>query len=1423
MNLFSRFLQALSPACAVLVAGATTLAVGPSASAKAPSFSLSSRAPVVSPPREAFVRVGEMPDLTPRDVGGFSTLLGPATPSPRGWILAAPGDPNSISFQDATVSVSEGAGSIVLTVVRGGDTSAQTNVKFAAVDGTATKDDYGASSGFITFTPGIRTQQISIPITEDALVEPLESFTVVLSEATNIPGATTTITNSPATVNIDDNESSVQFAATTATVNEFENSVTLTIQRTGNTAIATRVDVATSNGTALAGQDYTAVAQSVNFAANQTNATITIPITDDLIDETDENFKVTLSNPGASTGLGNNKEQTVTIIDDDSTTVAFELRTASVNEGAGTITVNVTRGGDASQPLSVDYTFANGTFADFAAINNQDFTGAEGTVVFGAGELTQSIVIPIIDDGLPENTEDFSVTLSNPRLTNGPIAGSAPSLGNPATISISIVDNEPHFSLESKTYSVAENRRTVNAIVRRSGGTLNVPASVSYVVTGRTANNGLTATSGEDFSATNQTLDFAANQTIAVISVTIIDDIIDEDNETFAITLTNPTPAGFQVGPNTQAIVSILDNDEQPSATISDVSQSEGNDGNTNQTFTVTLNGVAGRAVNIAYATSDGSATDGLNSTGTASPTEDRDYVATSGLLTIPAGASSGTINVPIIGDTKFENDEGYVLTLSDSPFFSRPTNAIITVKKVIGQIVNDDPLPVFSFSASAASVAENAGNATLTVNRTGDTTGASSVVVTTASGSARSGSDFSTVSQTLIFTSGQTSQNINIPILDDLANETNETFTVSLSNPQVATVGANASTTVTITDDDAIPGISINDVSVVEGNSGTTNLSFTASLSAVSEQIITVDFATADGGATAGSDYEAQSGTLTFAPGTLQQTITVVVNGDINFSESDETLLVNLSNPQNATLADASATGTIRADDTPPTFSNISFTSTAITVDEGAASAVLTLSRSTGTDRAASLDFATSDGTATSNSDFAATSGTVNFAVGETTAQITIPLIDDTLQELNSPETFTVTLSNEGGNAVLPIENTATVSITDNDGTPTLSVSDASVNEGNSGITSLVFTVSLQPQSQKTVTVTIATTTGGTASVSGRGQDFRLKTSKLTFAPGVAIQTFAVEVGGDPIVEPDETILVQLSGAQNASVDRSRAVGTIVNDDQPGGGGTIAFLSSSYSVTENVEGGRAAVTLGRSGNIDLINKQASSVRFTMGTGSATPGSDYRPVNGIATFAPGQTTKTVFIPITNDTVFESDESVPMTLSDPSNNAILASTNTSATLTIVDEDQRTRTPRAESLLPRDSVGSPFNVTATYSSDFGINDLSQVLIQIGGNQEGNGLRAIYNPKTNRLSLDPSNGTSAAPGARVLISNAFGSLDCGRTTVERLGNTLRVKWNLRVRSTTAQSVFIGATSVGGESVFVRRGTWRPAVAADSSANGS
>jgi hypothetical protein len=254
-----------------------------------------------------------------------------------------------------------------------------------------------------------------------------------------------------------------------------------------------------------------------------------------------------------------------------------------------------------------------------------------------------------------------------------------------------------------------------------------------------------------------------------------------------------------------------------------------------------------------------------------------------------------------------------------------------------------------------------------------------------------------------------------------------------------------------TIVDNDAGGSLSINDVAALEGPAGTSTLSFTVTLSAASAQTVTANFATADGTATAGSDYQAQTGVVTFVPGDVSETINILVNGDTT-AEPDETFFVNLSGAANASINDSQGVGTILTDDgTPPGTST--FTISDVSRAEGNSGTTpftftVSLSQAPGAGHTATVNYSTSDGTANAATDYTFQGGTLSFSAGQTARTITVPVLGDTTTEPN--ETFNVNLSGAacgGAGCTIPTITDATGlgTIVNDDGptpTPTPSTS---------------------------------------------------------------------------------------------------------------------------------------------------------------------------------------------------------------------------------------------------------------------------------------------------------------------------------------------------------------------------------------------
>ncbi|MCM3871930.1 MAG: DUF4214 domain-containing protein [Pyrinomonadaceae bacterium] len=224
----------------------------------------------------------------------------------------------------------------------------------------------------------------------------------------------------------------------------------------------------------------------------------------------------------------------------------------------------------------------------------------------------------------------------------------------------------------------------------------------------------------------------------------------------------------------------------------------------------------------------------------------------------------------------------------------------------------------LLQFNAASYNAAENGGNATITVTRMGSTLNAASVTYATVpGGTAQGGTDYASTSGILLFETGETSKTFTVPIFDDNVFEGNETVNLTISGLTGAGVALSSPSTavLTIVENEAQPTISINDVSLMEGNAGAKTFTFTVMLSGASTQTVSVTYATADGTATAPIDYSATGNTLTYTAGQTSKTVNVFVNGDPG-GEPDETFFVNLTNPTNAPIADGQGLGTILNDD---------------------------------------------------------------------------------------------------------------------------------------------------------------------------------------------------------------------------------------------------------------------------------------------------------------------------------------------------------------------------------------------------------------------------------------------------------------------------------------------------------------------------
>ena len=418
----------------------------------------------------------------------------------------------------------------------------------------------------------------------------------------------------------------------------------------------------------------------------------------------------------------------------------------------------------------------------------------------------------------------------------------------------------------------------------------------TYTVDYATLENG-TAISDTDYTAVPPTtLTFNPSDITKTVTIDILGDTLDENDETFSVVLSNQSPEVF-VG-DFSGTGTILDNDDPPTLTIGDVTVTEGS---STAVFTATLSAASGKTIEVDYETMDGTAEAGSDYTAVLPTT-----------LTFNPGDTEETFAIDITTDALDEDDETFSVALSNE------SNVTLADSSAQATITDDDEPPTISIADATVSEG-NSGTTTADFIVTLSAPSGKTITINyaTAAASATAGTDYEVVtSGTLTFPPGDTTETATVTVNGDTIDENNETFLVNLSNESNVTIG-DGQATGTITDDDAQPTASINDATTTEGDSGTVTAVFTVTLSAASEKTITINYNSTNGSATAGSDYTAvPASVLTFDPGDpLSKTISVTVLGDEN-PEDDEQFFINLTGSSNVTLVDSQGIGTIIDDD---------------------------------------------------------------------------------------------------------------------------------------------------------------------------------------------------------------------------------------------------------------------------------------------------------------------------------------------------------------------------------------------------------------------------------------------------------------------------------------------------------------------------
>ena len=1143
--------------------------------------------------REAYTDADGTYTLTRLATGTYTvgTQLYGYTLTPTGSASVAVGPNKTLDFTAAAQSVvsiavqdadcAEGANTGSFRISRTGSTAAALTVLISTPQGSATKNtDYTQAPAFtfvspfdnLTIPAGQAYVDVVVTATDDTGVESFESAILTLVPSTNY-----VIGNAAATIWIADADTANPLVRLSVADRDADESGIggdggqFVIERLGSTTAALTVSVALS-GTATNGTDYASIPTTVTIPAGASSVPVNVTPLQDTAVEVLETVILTISTNAAYTRVASSAEYigTVNLHDDDQpilTVVATDSAASEASNDPGVFTV--TRTGSTAAALTVNYGITG------SALHGTDYEPLPGVLTIPAGSAVGTIVITPIDDAIGEPDQTAVLQLRG---------GTAYTISSVSSATVTIADNDlPYASIAVTTGPAIEGSTAgVFRVTTTGTGTGNI--TVLYTVTG-------TATNGTDFTTLSGSLSIAKNTT-ATFNVATIQDTFVEGYETVTVTLT-PDPT-YTLALDSSATMNLQD-DDAPQVNVSNTDDAFTETNGSLAKFYVSRTGATTSALTVNY-TLGGTATSGS------------DYTAPSGSVTIAAAAAGAFVDISMLDDTLAEGTESIVFNVTPgAPAYS------IGIGSATHYITDAEAASVVRqvrFSAASSSAAENAGTVNIPV--TLDAAAASDITVEyfiNGGTALSSGIDYVLSSGVLTFAAGVTSQNIQVVLSNDTLDESSETLVVAIKNPGNAKLGT-SSHTLTITDDDTPPAVTVGFAgttgSGLESQSGAL---LTVALSKAQGSAVTVDYATTGGTATGGgSDYTITNGTLTFAAG---ETVKVIPNSIVDdaSAESNETIILTLSSPVGAALnANSVMTYTITDDDA----ASITIVATdANAAEPGTDTGLFTVTRTGPTTAALTVNFSVS-GTATSGADYAYIASTAVIPAGASSATVLVTPLDDKV--LESAETVMLNLTT--GLYTIGAQNSATVSITDNESDVLVSIiaSDAVAAElGNPG----AFTVTRTGSTASALTVNLSV--GGTAT---SGSDYTALATSVVIPAASSSVVIPVSPLTDALNEGDESVVLIVLGSVEYSPGSPVSATVIISNTDDGSpptlvgsdivdnkGGASVFIDTlvTYTVTFSKDMDASTVTAS-----DFSN--AGTAAVTIGSVSETT-----PISGVFT------------------------------------------------------------------------------------------------------------------------------------------------------------------------------------------------------------
>ena len=1092
--------------------------------------------------------------------------------------------PPTVTLAVDNANIAEAAGTATFTATLSAVSGLPITIDLV-LTGTATlTDDYTRTGAQIVIAAGSTTGSITVTAVQDTLDENNETVVVDITGVTN--GTETGTQQATTTITDDDAPPSVTLAVNNATIAEAAGVATFTATLSAASGLPITIDLGLT-GTATLTDDYTRSGTQIVIAAGNTTGTVTVTAVQDALDENDETVIVDITNVTNGTETGT-QQATTTITDDDAPpTVTLAVDNANVAEAARVATFTATLSAVSGLPVTIDLGFTG------TATLTDDYTRSGTQIIIAAGNTTGTVTVTAVQDALDENNETVVVDITN--LTNGTETGT-----QQATTTITDDDAPPTVTLAVDNTNIAEAAGTATFTATLSAVS-GLPVTIDLGFTG-------TATLTDDYTRTGAQIVIAAGSTTGSITVTAVQDTLDENNETVVVeisSVTNGTETGTQ-----QATTTITDDDLPPTVTLavdnSNIAEAVGV-----ATFTATLSAASAFPVTV-----------DVGFSGTAVLTDD--FTRSGTQIVIAAGAVSGTVTVTAVQDTLDENDETVAVDI-----ISVVNGTEATTQQATTTITDDDLPPAVTLSVEHATIAEAAGEATYTATLS-VVSGLPVTIDLGFGGSASLTDDYSRSGIQIVIPAGGTAGSISVTAVQDAIDENDETVIVDILGVTNGTESGTQQAVALIGDDDIPPTVmlTVDNATIPEASAAAT---ITATLSAVSGLPVTIDLSFS-GSAALTADYTRTGTQIVIAAGSTIGTVVVTAAQDL-LDENDETVVADISNVVNGTESGSQQVAiTIADDDLPPTVT-LSVNNSNIPEASGVATLTATLSAPSGLPVTIDLGFS---GSATLANDFTRTGTQMLIAAGATTGTVQVTSVQDTIDE--NDETVVVEIAG-ATNGTMPTVQQATITIADDDLPPvvTLAVDNANIAEA-AGIAT--FTATLSAVSGLPVTVDLGYS--GIALLTG---DYSRSGTQILIPAGSTAGTVSVTAVQDAIDENDESVIVGMIAVTNGTESGAQqATTTITDDDLPP---TVILTIDNTDIAE--ASGTATITA----TLSAVSGLPVTVDLVV-TGTATLTSDYTRSGVQLVIAAGSTSGTVTVTSVQDTLDENSETIIVEITNVAN-------------------------------------------------------------------------------------------------------------------------------------------------------------------------